>query len=472
MMNGAGSSLSSLTALSPLDGRYASKTAALREYFSEYGLIKHRIQVELAWLHTMADCSGIPEVTPLDAAGKGVLQQLGGIGPSDAERVKAIEGVTNHDVKAIEYFIKERIDAAGVASLQGVKEFIHFSCTSEDINNLAYGLMLKGAVKNVIRPAMIKIIHTIANLAVECADVPLLSRTHGQPATPTTFGKELANVAYRLHTHVSRHIDRVEYMGKFNGAVGNFNAHLVAYPDIDWPQLAKTLVEGHLGLTYQPYSTQIECHDYIAELCDGVSRFNTTLMDFNMDMWSYIARDLLKLKVIANEVGSSTMPHKVNPIDFENSEGNLGVANALLRFFSSKLPISRLQRDLTDSTVLRNLGTALGNSLLAYESTLKGLSKVAVDEQAMAAELDRNWMILAEPVQTVMRKVGLENPYEKLKALTRGQTVDQGVMREFVRSLGLGKADEDRLMHLSPASYTGVASQLAKDLPTIVGKNA
>eukprot|EP00386_Alphamonas_edax_P000038 GDKI01000098.1.p1 GENE.GDKI01000098.1~~GDKI01000098.1.p1 ORF type:complete len:520 (+),score=164.34 GDKI01000098.1:124-1560(+) len=462
--------LSSLTAVSPIDGRYGSKTESLREYFSEYGLIKSRIKVEVEWLRHMAACEGMAEIHKLSPEADAALGKIAEVTLQDAENVKKIEATTNHDVKAVEYHIKQKIAASGIPELQKLAEFTHFACTSEDINNLSYALMLKGAVTKVIIPSMHKVIDTLALLAISNADVPMLSRTHGQPATPTTFGKEVANVAYRLQGQLTRGTSAVKFFGKFNGAVGNFNAHVVAYPHIDWPTLAREFVEDRLGLTYQPYSTQIECHDFIAELSDSVSRFNTILLDFDQDIWTYISRDMLKLKPVKDEVGSSTMPHKVNPIDFENSEGNLGLANAVFKFFSSKLPVSRMQRDLTDSTVLRNLGVAFGHSILAYESTLKGLSKIAVDDAAMKAELERNWMVLAEPIQTVLRMVGAENPYETLKELTRGQTVDREKMQTFVKSLApqLSEAQLQALLALTPQNYIGIAPRLATEVFQVI----
>lgn len=462
--------LSSLTAVSPIDGRYGSKTESLREYFSEYGLIASRIKVEVEWLRHMAACPHMPEIETLAPETDAALAKIAEVTLADAENVKRIEATTNHDVKAVEYHIKQKITESGVPQLVKISEFVHFACTSEDINNLSYALMLKGAVHVVLVPQMTKVVDTLAALAVTNADVPMLSRTHGQPATPTSFGKEVANVAYRLQGQLSRGAAAVKFFGKFNGAVGNFNAHAVAYPSIDWPTLAKEFVEGRLGLTYQPYSTQIECHDFIAELSDAVSRFNTILLDFDQDVWTYISRDMLKLRAVKDEVGSSTMPHKINPIDFENSEGNLGLANAIFRFFSAKLPVSRMQRDLTDSTVLRNLGVAFGHSILAYESTLRGLSKIAVDEHAMRAELERNWMVLAEPIQTVLRKVGAENPYETLKTLTRGQHVGKETMLEFVRGLApqLSDADLQTLLALTPDNYIGIAPRLAREVTQVI----
>uniref|UniRef100_A0A0G4GCP4 Adenylosuccinate lyase n=1 Tax=Chromera velia CCMP2878 TaxID=1169474 RepID=A0A0G4GCP4_9ALVE len=465
--------LSSLTAVSPVDGRYGSKAAPLRAVFSEYGLIKYRVRVECEWMRVMAACDQLPEVLPLNEKEDALLTALCNIPVESAQRVKDIEATTNHDVKAIEYFIKEEFakkEKEGCERLHKCREYVHFSCTSEDINNLSYALMVKDGVACLI-PAMTKLVDTLVNLAKEHAKTPLLSRTHGQAASPTTFGKEMANFAYRFQNAIAD-IQRVKFMGKFNGAVGNFNAHLAAYPEIDWPALASKLVQGRLGLVYQPYSTQIEQHDYVAEICDALARFLTILIDFDVDMWLYISRDLLKLRPVEGEIGSSTMPHKVNPIDFENSEGNAGVANALLKFFSGKLPISRLQRDLTDSTVLRNQGTAFGHALLAVESSLKGLSKIAVNEAAMLQELDRNWAVLAEPVQTVLRRAGAANPYETLKALTRGREVDQSKMAEFVKSLEgqLGPKEIQRLLELSPASYTGIATQLALEVEGVIAK--
>lgn len=451
--------LSALTALSPTDGRYASKTAALRPWFSEYGLIYHRVLVEIRWLQMLATHPQIAEVPPFSAKANAFLEGiLSNFAEADALRVKTIERTTNHDVKAVEYYLKEKI--AGQTELEAVSEFIHFACTSEDINNLAYALMLKGGMAQVIQPEMAAVINAIRAMAHAYAATPLLSRTHGQPASPTTLGKEMANVAYRLQRQ-QKQILATEYLGKINGAVGNYNAHLSAYPDIDWQAVAEQFVTS-LGLNWNPYTIQIEPHDYIAETFDAVARFNTILIDFCRDVWSYISLGHFKQKVVAGEVGSSTMPHKVNPIDFENAEGNLGIANALMTHLAQKLPISRWQRDLTDSTVLRTLGVGLGHSLIAYQSALKGIGKLEVNTASIAADLDANWEVLAEPIQTVMRRYGVEQPYEKLKALTRGQRITPEALREFVNTLAIPQDARDALIAMTPASYIGNAIEQAK----------
>ena len=451
--------LSALTALSPTDGRYASKTAALRPWFSEYGLIYHRVLVEIRWLQMLAAHPQISEVPAFSAATNTFLESiLSNFSETDALRVKAIERTTNHDVKAVEYYLKEKI--AGQAELEAVSEFIHFACTSEDINNLSYALMLKGGMENVIHPELATTIAAIRQLAHAYADIPLLSRTHGQPASPSTLGKEMANVVARLERQ-QRHILAAQYLGKINGAVGNYNAHISAYPDIDWETTAEQFITS-LGLTWNPYTTQIEPHDYIAETFDAVARANTILIDFCRDVWSYISLGYFKQKVIAGEVGSSTMPHKVNPIDFENAEGNFGIANALMTHLAQKLPISRWQRDLTDSTVLRTLGVGLGHTLIAYQSALKGISKLEVNTTAIAADLDANWEVLAEPIQTVMRRYGIEQPYEKLKALTRGQRITPEGLREFVNTLDMPQEAKDVLIAMTPATYIGNAIAQAK----------
>ncbi len=451
--------LSALTALSPTDGRYASKTAALRPWFSEYGLIYHRVLVEIRWLQMLAAHPQISEVPAFSAATNTFLESiLSNFSEMDALRVKAIERTTNHDVKAVEYYLKEKI--AGQAELEAVSEFIHFACTSEDINNLSYALMLKGGMENVIHPELATTIAAIRQLAHAYADIPLLSRTHGQPASPSTLGKEMANVVARLERQ-QRHILAAQYLGKINGAVGNYNAHISAYPDIDWETTAEQFITS-LGLTWNPYTTQIEPHDYIAETFDAVARANTILIDFCRDVWSYISLGYFKQKVIAGEVGSSTMPHKVNPIDFENAEGNFGIANALMTHLAQKLPISRWQRDLTDSTVLRTLGVGLGHTLIAYQSALKGISKLEVNTTAIAADLDANWEVLAEPIQTVMRRYGIEQPYEKLKALTRGQRITPEGLREFVNTLDMPQEAKDVLIAMTPATYIGNAIAQAK----------
>ena len=453
--------LSSLTAVSPLDGRYASKTVELRPIFSEYGLMRFRVQVELTWLKHLANCEAIKEVP---AFSKETIEFIDSIiknfSEEDAKNIKEREAVTNHDVKAVEYFLKDK--TASNAEIAKVKEFIHFACTSEDINNNSHALMLKTAREEVILPVVDEIIAKITELAHKYAEVQLLARTHGQPASPTTIGKEMANVVYRMRRQRDE-IARVEILGKINGAVGNFNAHSVAYPDVDWYAFSKAFEED-LGLTFNPYTTQIEPHDYMAELFGAVDRFNTILLDFDRDIWMYISNGVFTQKTIAGEIGSSTMPHKVNPIDFENSEGNLGIANALFMHLGNKLPVSRMQRDLTDSTVLRNLGVAFGYSLIAYKSTLKGISKLQANVEHTAVELDNNWEVLAEPYQTVMRRYGIENPYEKLKALTRGQRVTKEIMENFLESLDMPEEAKALLRGLTPATYIGRAVKFAKDI--------
>ena len=453
--------LTALNALSPVDGRYASKVDDLRPIFSEYGLIRHRILVEIRWLQALAEAPGIAEVPPLSEHAKHLLDGIfDGFSEEDAQRVKNIERSTNHDVKAVEYFLKERI--AGNAELEAVAEFIHFACTSEDINNLAYALMLREARTQALLPAADQLIDALRSMAHGFADLPMLSRTHGQPASPTTLGKEFANVVHRLSRQRAQ-LASVPMLGKINGAVGNFNAHLSAYPEVDWPALAKRFVTG-LGLDWNPYTIQIEPHDYIAELCDALARFNTVLLDFDRDVWSYISIGYFRQRTVAGEVGSSTMPHKVNPIDFENSEGNLGIANALLGHFAAKLPVSRWQRDLTDSTVLRSVGVALGHSLIAYHATLRGLGKLEATPERLAADLDGCWEVLAEPVQTVMRRYGIEKPYEKLKELTRGRGIDRETLRAFIETLDIPTEARDALLALEPGSYTGNAAQKARDI--------
>ncbi|ESJ42903.1 adenylosuccinate lyase, partial [Salmonella enterica subsp. enterica serovar London str. CFSAN001081] len=407
--------LSSLTAVSPVDGRYGDKVSALRGIFSEYGLLKFRVQVEVRWLQKLAAHAAIKEVPAFAADANGYLDTLvANFNEEDAARIKTIERTTNHDVKAVEYFLKEKV--AAIPALHDVSEFIHFACTSEDINNLSHALMLKTARDEVILPYWRQVINAVKDLATQYRDIPLLSRTHGQPATPSTLGKEMANVAYRMERQF-RQLNQVEILGKINGAVGNYNAHIAAYPEVDWHQFSEEFVTS-LGIQWNPYTTQIEPHDYIAELFDCIARFNTILIDFDRDVWGYIALNHFKQKTIAGEIGSSTMPHKVNPIDFENSEGNLGLSNAVLHHLANKLPVSRWQRDLTDSTVLRNLGVGIGYALIAYQSTLKGVSKLEVNRDHLLDELDHNWEVLAEPIQTVMRRYGIEKPYEKLKELT------------------------------------------------------
>ncbi|WP_370554970.1 adenylosuccinate lyase [Edwardsiella tarda] len=453
--------LSSLTAVSPIDGRYGDKVTALRPIFSEFGLLKFRVQVEVRWLQKLAACEEIGEVPPFDDQANAFLDRIvSEFNEEDARRIKSIERTTNHDVKAVEYFLKEKV--ATQPALHAVSEFIHFACTSEDINNLSHALMLHSAREEVLKPSWHQLIETLQGLAHTYRDVPLMARTHGQPATPTTVGKEFANVAYRLERQF-RQLTQIEIMGKINGAVGNYNAHLAAYPDIDWHAFSASFVSS-LGIQWNPYTTQIEPHDYIAELFDCVARFNTILIDFDRDVWGYIALNHFKQKTIAGEIGSSTMPHKVNPIDFENSEGNLGLSNALLGHLAAKLPVSRWQRDLTDSTVLRNLGVGLGYALIAYAATMKGLSKLEVNHDHLLEELDHNWELLAEPVQTVMRRYGIEKPYEKLKELTRGKRVDAAGMQRFIDGLALPEAEKQRLKALTPASYIGAAVQLVDKL--------
>jgi adenylosuccinate lyase len=454
--------LTALTALSPLDGRYGSKTAGLRDFFSEYALIKYRVIVEVEWLKALAAEAAIAEVPAFSAEAVALLDSIADhFSVADAERVKTIEATTNHDVKAVEYFLKEKTQSN--AEIAKVSEFIHFACTSEDINNLSHALMLKGARDAVLLPALEKLIVRLTDLAHELADLPMLSRTHGQPASPTTVGKELANVVYRLRRAYIA-IGDVELMGKINGAVGNYNAHLSAYPDLDWESFARRFVR-ELGLSFNPYTIQIEPHDAMAELYDAIARANTILVDLNRDVWGYISVGYFKQKVKAGEVGSSTMPHKVNPIDFENSEGNLGLANAVLRHLAEKLPVSRWQRDLTDSTVLRNMGVGFGYSLLAYESCLRGLSKLEPNPAALAADLDANWEVLAEPIQTVMRRYGVANPYEQLKALTRGRGgINRDTLHGFIDGLAIPDAEKTRLKAMTPASYIGRAAELAKQI--------
>ncbi|NIF21813.1 MULTISPECIES: adenylosuccinate lyase [Pantoea] len=453
--------LSSLTAVSPVDGRYGDKVSPLRAIFSEFGLLKFRVEVEVRWLQKLAATAEIKEVPAFDADANAFLDAIvANFSEEDAARIKTIERTTNHDVKAVEYFLKEKV--ADVAALHAVSEFIHFACTSEDINNLSHALMLNTARRDVILPYWKQIIDAVKALAQEYRDIPLLCRTHGQPATPSTMGKEMANVAYRLERQL-RQLGNIEVLGKINGAVGNYNAHISAYPEVDWHQLSEAFVTS-LGITWNPYTTQIEPHDYIAELFDCIARFNTILIDFDRDIWGYIALNHFKQKTIAGEIGSSTMPHKVNPIDFENSEGNLGLANAVLQHLASKLPVSRWQRDLTDSTVLRNLGVGVGYALIAYQATLKGISKLEVNRARLLDELDQNWEVLAEPIQTVMRRYGIEKPYEKLKELTRGKRVDAAGMQAFIDSLALPEEEKVRLKQMTPANYLGRAIQLVDDL--------
>lgn len=453
--------LSALTAISPVDGRYGSKTEELRPIFSEFGLVKYRVIVEVRWLQKLAATDAIKEVPNFSADANALLDAIvDNFCEADAQRVKDIEATTNHDVKAVEYFLKEKV--ADNAELTAINEFIHFACTSEDINNLSHGLMLSAARQDVVLPYCDKILSELKRLANEYKSMPMMCRTHGQPATPSTMGKEMANVYVRLQRQ-RKQIANVEMLGKINGAVGNYNAHLSAYPEHDWHKHAQEFVTS-LGLTFNPFTTQIEPHDYIAEIFDAMARFNTILIDFDRDIWGYIAMGHFKQKTIAGEIGSSTMPHKVNPIDFENSEGNLGIANALYGHLATKLPISRWQRDLTDSTVLRTLGLGVAHSIIAYQATLKGISKLEVNAQSLLDELDNNWELLAEPIQTVMRRYGIEKPYEKLKDLTRGKKVNQEVMAEFIDGLELSDTVKAELKLLTPANYIGRAIEFIDEL--------
>ena len=457
--------LSSLTALSPVDGRYGSKTTELRPFVSEYGLIHHRVIVEIEWLKALAVH---PLITEVPALSQDAIDYLNSIkvdfNEADAQHVKDIESKINHDVKAIEYFIKEKLEE--LDELKAISEFVHFACTSEDINNLSHALILKRSREQILLPEMDRLIATISDLAVDYAAMPMLARTHGQPASPTTVGKELANVVARLQRQ-RQQTAASPLLGKINGAVGNYNAHLSAYPDIDWQQLAEKFVSS-LGLEWNPYTTQIEPHDNVAELFDAIARFNTIVLDFDRDIWAYISIGYFKQKMISGEVGSSTMPHKVNPIDFENSEGNIGIANALLNHMSAKLPVSRWQRDLTDSTVLRNEGVALAYSMLAWKSTVRGCSKLEVNEERLQEDLMTNWEVLAEPIQTVMRRYAIEEPYEKLKALTRGKGINQQTLKNFIEQLDIPEAARKELLNLTPATYTGNAEQQAKRIKQAV----
>jgi adenylosuccinate lyase len=447
------SELSSLTAVSPIDGRYGSKTSSYRSIFSEYGLIRYRVEVEIRWLQCLAEHPQVNEVPTLsDSANQKLESILDKFDESHATQIKNIEATTNHDVKAVEYFLKEQFESD--AELNAIKEFVHFACTSEDINNLSHALMLK-AGRAVLVAQLEQTISTMTALAKAYAAIPMLARTHGQTASPTTVGKEIANVVARLRRQLNT-INKVELLGKINGAVGNYNAHLSAYPNIDWQASAQTFVTG-LGLSWNPYTTQIEPHDYIAELFDAIARFNTIMIDFNRDIWGYISVGYFKQKTIAGEVGSSTMPHKVNPIDFENSEGNLGLANAIFQHLASKLPISRWQRDLTDSTVLRNMGVGFGYCAIAYASVLKGLSKLEINEEKLAADLDNSWEVLAEPIQTIMRRYGVDEPYEKLKALTRGQKITPEILSDFVETLEIPESAKADIRNMTPSSYIGNA---------------
>ena len=451
--------LSALSALSPLDGRYAAKVAALRPLLSEFGLMHRRVQVEVEWFIALSD-AGLPEFSPLSEAARGYLRGLvARFSESDAQAIKDIEKTTNHDVKAVEYWIKQRF--ANQVELQRSGEFVHFACTSEDINNTSHGLMLKAAREQVLLPAIDGLIGTLGGMAHKLAEIPMLSRTHGQTASPTTVGKEIANLVARL-AHARARIAEVKLLAKMNGAVGNYNAHLSAYPDKDWEAFSRNVIENQLGLSFNPYTIQIEPHDYMAELFDAVTRANTILIDWSRDVWGYISLGYFKQRTKAGEIGSSTMPHKVNPIDFENAEGNLGLANAVLTHLSQKLPISRWQRDLTDSTVLRNMGVALGYAVLAYDSLARGLSKLEVNPEALAQDLDSSWEVLAEPIQTVMRRYALPNPYERLKELTRGKAITRDSIQAFIDTLELPEEEKRRLLAMTPGNYIGKAIELAK----------
>ena len=459
-----------LTALSPIDGRYASKADSLRPYLSEFGLIKARVTVEIRWLQSLADNNAIGELAAFDDETNDFLDSIvDDFSEADAQAIKDIEATTNHDVKAVEYFIKDKF--RGNQQLEDSLEFIHFACTSEDINNLSYALMLKDS-REIVVAKMQQVTDSIVDLAITHADQPMLSRTHGQTASPTTLGKEMANVAYRLARQIKQ-VNQVELLGKINGAVGNYNAHFSAYPDVDWQAHAEQFIDQHLKLTFNPYTTQIEPHDYIAELFDAVKRFNTILIDFNRDIWQYISLGYFKQRLKDGEVGSSTMPHKVNPIDFENSEGNLGVANAMLAHLGEKLPISRMQRDLSDSTVLRNIGVGLAQSMIAYDACLKGVGKLELNAQRLNDDLDNAQEVLAEPIQTVMRRYRVENPYEKLKALTRGNAMTREAMLTFVESdelSAVSDSDKARLRELTPATYTGNAAEQARTIKDWIAK--
>ena len=451
--------LQPITALSPLDGRYESKVSALREHFSEFGLIRNRVKVEVEWLKALAAAPELAEIAPFSAATVAELDAvIAGFSVADGEAVKAIEATTNHDVKAMEYWLKERLGHN--PEVTRVTEFIHFGCTSEDINNVSHALMLRDGRNSVLLPALDKIIARLVELAHQHAELPMLSRTHGQPASPTTLGKEMANVVYRLR-RVRASIAAVELTAKFNGAVGNYNAHLSAYPEFDWEGFNGRFIES-LGLAFNPYTIQIEPHDAMAELFDATARANTIVLDICRDIWMYISLGYFKQKLKAGEIGSSTMPHKVNPIDFENAEGNLGLANAVLRHLADKLPVSRMQRDLTDSTVLRNMGVAFGYAVLAYDSCLRGLGKLEAEPARLAADLDACWEVLAEPIQTVMRRYGIENPYEQLKELTRGKGITKAALQAFIGTLAIPEAEKARLMDMTPGSYIGKAAELAK----------
>jgi len=453
--------LTQLTAISPVDGRYGSKTTEYQSIFSEFGLIRHRVLIEIRWLKALAAESAIAEVPAFSADASALLDRIEiEFSVEDAQRVKDIESTTNHDVKAVEYFLKEKI--AGNTELEAVSEFIHFACTSEDINNLSHALMLTEGRNNVLLKQMDGVIAKMTSLAQEYAEQPMLSKTHGQPASPTTMGKEFANVVYRLQKQRDVAAD-VKLLGKANGAVGNYNAHLSAYPDLDWANFSQNFIES-LGISFNPYTIQIEPHDYMAELFDAIARFNTILIDISRDIWGYISVGYFKQKTVAGEIGSSTMPHKVNPIDFENAEGNLGIANALFGHLGMKLPISRWQRDLTDSTVLRTLGVGFAHSSIAYSSMMRGLNKLEINPAALEAELDNNWEVLAEPIQTVMRRYGIEKPYEKLKELTRGKKVNQQIMQEFVENLDMPQEGKDLLINMTPMNYIGNAIEQTKNI--------
>lgn len=451
--------LTALTAVSPIDGRYGARTATLRSVFSEFGLIKRRVLVEVRWLQQLAQLAAVTEVPALSEQASAALDTIArDFSEADAQRIKAIEATTNHDVKAVEYFIKERF--AGNAELERIAEFVHFACTSEDINNLSHALMLRDGMQDVLLPTMQRLLAALSELAVAHADTAMLSRTHGQTASPTTMGKEIANVVARLRRQLAQ-LEAAGYLGKINGAVGNYNAHLSAYPEVDWQANAEAFVTG-LGLGWNAYTTQIEPHDYMAELFDAMARFNTVLIDLDRDLWGYISLGYFRQRTVAGEVGSSTMPHKVNPIDFENSEGNLGLANAVFQHLASKLPISRWQRDLTDSTVLRNMGVGFGYSLIAYEASLKGIGKLQLNEARLAEDLEQSWEVLAEPIQTVMRRYGIEKPYEKLKELTRGQDMSRETLQTFITALEIPAAAKESLLALTPAGYTGNAAAQAR----------
>ncbi|WP_099019458.1 adenylosuccinate lyase [Marinicella litoralis] len=451
--------LSELTAITSVDGRYHSKTKQFGHIFSEYGLIKNRLLVELKWLVHLSQTAGIDEVNQLSEKDVDwVMSIYDNFTPAEAQKVKDIEAITNHDVKAVEYYIKEQLSAHPV--LSDIKEFVHFACTSEDINNLSYALMLKEARDSIFIPTIQGIINQLSDMAMAYADIPMMAKTHGQPASPTTMGKEMANVVYRLKYQLNQ-LSHITLFGKLNGAVGNFNAHYSAYPELDWPKISADFITD-LGLTFHPFTTQIEPHDFVAELCHNMIRLNTIQLDLARDVWGYISNGYFTQKTVAGEIGSSTMPHKVNPIDFENAEGNLGLSNATLNHLAEKLPVSRWQRDLTDSTVLRALGTAFGHCAIAWASLSKGLGKLAINEATLTKDLDNNWELLAEPIQTVMRRYGIENPYEKLKELTRGQKVDQQQMQLFIQSLAIPEDAKARLMKMTPANYLGNAKDQAK----------